>query len=72
MFGISLKLFYASQSNERRIAWIAQALQLKYPETSLELQTIVSHQQLAVAPVYYIARFGALLYVFKNACIRCW
>ena len=52
-----------SHSNESKLARIVEVLSVKYPGIMLEVQTLSTHQEMASAPVYFMARMMSLVYV---------
>lgn len=67
VLGVSLRTLALSHSNEAKLNRIIDTLSKKYPEIKLEVQTLSTHQELASAPVYLLARFLTFMYVFDTS-----
>ena len=62
IIGFSIKILSTSQSNEARLTRVIDTISLKYPELRIEAEILRTHQDLASAPVYYLAK--VLTFVF--------
>lgn len=62
LVGFSVKVLSTSQANEARLTRVIDTISMKYPELRIEAEILRTHQDLASAPVYYIAKL--LSFVF--------
>ena len=62
IIGFSVKILSTSQSNEARLTRVIDTISIKYPELRIEAEILRTHQDLASAPVYYLAK--VLTFVF--------
>jgi len=62
IIGFSIKILSTSQSNEARLTRVIDTISIKYPELRIEAEILRTHQDLASAPVYYLAK--VLTFVF--------
>jgi hypothetical protein len=60
--GISLKTMLMSQANERKLALMIEVLTAEHPDFKLKIEMLRSHQELASAPAYFLARLVSLMY----------
>ena len=59
----ALRISYLTHLNEAKLSKILSTLAMKFPDLDMELKTISTHQEIVVAPIYYLAKLVSILYV---------
>jgi hypothetical protein len=62
LIGFSIKVLSTSQANETRLTRVIDTISMKYPELRIEAEILRTHQDLASAPVYWVAKLLTFLF----------
>lgn len=62
IIGFSIKILSTSQSNEARLTRVIDTISIKYPDLRIEAEILRTNQDLASAPVYYLAKLLTFLF----------
>lgn len=67
LVGFSVRVLSTSQANEARLTRVIDTISNKYPELRIEAEILRTHQDLASAPVYYLAKILSFLFGHVSA-----